>query len=316
MIHLLLSSILATATHQKVAPWVSQNLAPGVSLTTPVKLVSSRETPTDPRVARIEDWGAKVGNHSFIASISTLNKMTVPEMSAMLSATAVQAVARPGNNLLAANDLLLNGWPGIALKARESTQLNVSSFSYRYGRMLITIAAFAPASEGQPKDIEKFLHSLHLGVKGDQNFMGPRMFRFPLGNSMISATFPSKPIVKESTADSTTGFGPLHSFISDYGMRSFMVTYRDLAPKKKVTNELISSEVLKGFQATLTKQQKVMVGTDSGLQSSFSIAGQTIGTFVVFQHGKRVITVLGVEPKVYGDQTLVNPFIKSVRFGK
>ncbi len=316
MTHLLLAPFLATAIQAKSAPWITQNLAPGISVSVPVTLVASHETPIDPRISRIDDWGGKVGNHSFIASITVLNKMSVSEMSSMLSATAVQAVNRPGNSLLDASDLLLNGWSGLGLRARESSQLNLASYSYRYGRILVTVATFAPASDGQSKDTERFLHSLRLAVKGDQVVPGPHMVRFRLGTSSLSANFPCAPIRKDSPVSPSKGLGPIHSAIADYGMRSYMVTYQDVISQKKITNIAISAEVLKGFQATLGKQQPIAMGSDSGLKSTFTFGGQTIGTLVVFQHGKQVITVLEVEPRAYKNHKCVDAFLKSVRFGK
>ena len=291
--------------------WTTVQLAPSITISAPSNLAPSHETPQDPRVVRIDDWGGKIGNRSYIASVTTTKKISIGDANAILSATAIQGVSRPNSAFTKIRDITVSGWAGVAISVNDGSGMRILSRTYRVDQQIVTLALIAPESESKSPEVERYLGSLHVQAKGPTSVPGPELSRYPLGSSGLTAMFPHAPTNKDSRAPSGA---ILHSSISDFASRSFMATYQDL-PKSgpKLTTQSVTSSILIGFRASNVKSLEMKVGKESGLRSDFAIGTTTSGSLLVYRLGKRMISLLSVAPKVYQDGGTIKRFFGSVK---
>lgn len=294
-----------------LSSWANIQLAPGITISAPSNLALSHETPQDPRVLHIDDWGGKVGNRTFIASVTTTKKVSVGDSNAILSATVIQSVSRPNSRLEKMRDVQMSGWSGVLLSVKESDGSRTISKSFRIGERLVTLAVIAPASDSGSSDINRFLDSLKVKERGPSSDLGPELMRFPLGRSGLSASFPHAPAERDSkNADGST----LHSYVSEFVTRSFMVTYQDIPKGKPGPNlKTVGSYVLSGFHATGIRTSSFIAGNSSGERSDFTIGTQAEGSLLVYRLKNRILTLLTLAPREVEDSGTVKRFFRSVK---
>ncbi len=318
---LLAAFLTITFSQQKTPAWTEQVLRGGVKISSPKKLLKKDQKVDDPGLANTEYWAALLDDCVLVVGISDVKAPDKTSTSELFSGAVAGSAAAKDSAIIGEKDLLLQGWPGIAVTVRDADGSVSASRIYRVGNLFVQLAAFYDAGEKRPASADQFLASLKFASDGEQKTAGPVLTRFPLGDSGMSALFPRAPEKTQKDIGKGAAKGPMYVFSSDHAVRSLQVAYRDLPVTTQPTDEeadaarvAIAEEVVASFHGKKTSQKDETVGSDQGLRVNFDVMKVATGTILVYLHGTRVVTLVEIGPKAYVDDATVDTFMHSVQF--
>jgi len=311
--------LLATSQGSKTPPWVDQTLS-GVKVSCQKIFKPGAQQVKDPAMSKVEFWQAQTQECVFVVGVSTIKNPEKTHTSALMSGTAAGFSEGEGTTITGMKDLVLQGWPGIAITVRQSYDVVGAGRIYRCGNQVVQVCGFYPSNFPRPAAIDKFLDSLRLPSDGDLKVAGPVLTRFPLGDSGLTALFPREPDHIEREVGKGTAKGPMHLYSSDYAIRSFQVAYRDIPFTKPPTSDeldtalvMIADEIVSGLQGKKTKSKDETVGEDPALSVDFNAEGGAVGKVLVYMHGNRMIALIVFSPRAYSDPATIDTFLHSVQ---
>jgi len=316
-----LTPLLALCAIQGQAPvdWTEQTLTGGITLSAPVKLALSSSKPQGPDLSRSDLWMGSKANCVFIVSIAEMKDPAKLSTPTALSGVATGIFQKPGMVILGDKDLVLQGWPGIAVTGVSSTGGAAATRIFRCGDLVVTVGVSFPVSGPRPPEVDRFLDSLHLPITGALTNTGTEMKRFPLGNSGISVLMPGEPTLHDVPISTAAGQQTLHGYLSQYGMRSYLVGYIDM-PKSPTdadlqqARDIVAGQFVKPLQGKITAPKDFVSGPDHGFSFEFTTEGRLKGKFLVYLHKSQIIYVLEMAPRAYDYAKQVDRFLLSVEF--
>jgi len=313
--------ILIAAQGSNAPVWTEQTFTGGIKVSAPKRMTSNPQKVDDPGMSKVEYWQCVSENCVLLLSVSTLKNPAKSETSALFSASTAGFSAGKDVAITGMKDLLVQGWPGIAVTVRQPDGIIGVTRTFRSKEFLIQGCGFYAMDIKRPPEVDKFLDSFRFPTDGEAKAAGPAMTRFPLGTSGLTALFPREPENHESQVGKGASQGPMYVYSSDYGMRSFQVAYRDVPFPKPPTHEemdvarvAIAEDIIASFRGKKVSQKDDKIGTDQGLLVDFAIGNEATGTVLVYMRGNRMVTLVIMGPRAYVDSKTVDLFIHSVEW--
>jgi len=323
LVHALAFVLTAQATGQK---WLDQTFLNGVTFSTPVALkkYDLSKSKKAPGVETMEIWtGTDKGTTYFMETFkppmgSKDNTATI--LSGFLS--GLQESHK--GDIDGEKNLLLQGWPGVAVTTVGPTGLTIATRCYFVnGWVLESSCAFATALP-RPASCDQFLNSVHLPKDGTMKATGPVLYRYPLGDSGISVVLPSEPEESDFTAHAWGTSVKTRNYGSEYCYRIFVAGYFSLPASTKDPSasdvsefyKKIADEATGEMGATKVSDKEISVGDDKALLREVSMPHGMGGSMEFVYHKRQCVMMMIFGPKAYKDPDTVNGFLNSILFGK
>jgi len=318
---LLAASYLLLAAQKGVAAkWQTQTFSEGVSLEVPALLKRNLETVKDPDMTTIDLWVGVEGQSAYVVSIGHLREPEKAETSHLFSVNVGGMIRAEASKLVGQRDLVIQGWQGLATTFRTSDGITCAARTLRIKNCLIQIMGTFDAKTGRPPQVDRFLNSLKLPDQGDLKEPGAILTRYPLGESGLSALFPTAPQLKETLMGKGTKTVPMFAYSAEYALRTFTVAYLDFPIETKPTDEELDKArydftelILTGSKGKKGKQTDEMVGDAPGLLTEYAIGDIAKGRVLVYFQGTRVVFVCEVAPRGYDAPKTIETFFHSVQ---
>lgn len=300
--------------------WNTQAFDEGLSVSTPVPLVDTKYTNSDPKFSSVKVYGGSTASYALGVSVGRMKDISASQTSVQFSSAAKYLSTTPGAVVVGVRDVLLQGYPGQAITVSQNGGATFVARNYRFGGMFASLFGFYRSPGSRPPEIDRFLDSLHFSTTGPLTMAGPELTRYPLGDSGLSALFPRQPDHKDALIGTGSEAGTIHAYTSDYGLRSFMAGYGELpsTPAKSSVTDVVSKArqvtdaLLAIVHGKVEKQRTEQIGSDQGLYTQFVYHEQARGSVLVYVHSTRIIIVIEYAPKVYEDSKTVEAFLHSV----
>jgi len=301
--------------------WIKQTFLDRVTVSAPEKLAKlDLGDPPENAGATLDLWIGKIGNCAFEVSAQVV-KDPKRLKSALDLSEFVEGMVKPQSRIVAERDILVQGWQGLAITFELKNGYTMVARAVYCGDAVIAATCIYPSNEARPSSIDRFLDSLTFRKAGDQIQAGAPLFRYNLGDSEISALFPSKPTPYDAPLSHLPNAQIMHRFSSEYSLRVFVVIYRDRPGTGSISDKDRSSlysaatnEVLDSLDAKAGNQHEFKVGADIGVRTEFKAAGHANGESVVFLHGRHLVTLIEFGPEVYEARLTIDSFLRSVEF--
>lgn len=318
---LLTASYLFLAAQKDVAVnWKTQTFAEGVSLEVPIPLNKSPKAFKDPGMTTVELWAGLDGVTSYLVTVGHLRDPEKTKTPQLFSASAAGLISGGKGTLIGQRDLLLQGWPGLATTVRGDDGLSLAGRTFRTKDCFVQIGVTFLTAAGRPPAADRFLNSLKLPGEGDLKEPGPVLSRYPLGESGLSAIFPSPPELKETPMGKGAKTATLFAYSADYALRTFSVAYLDIPTTEKHTDDEadkarydLTDEIVAGFGGKKGKQMDENIGEEQGLLTEFTVQNDEKGRVLVYLLGARVVIVLEIAPRGYEVPKSIEAFLHSVQ---
>lgn len=313
------SYLLLAAQSGSPAAWKTQTFTEGVSVEAPVTLLKSTDKVVDPGMKSFEVWSGSKGLTTFIVSVTRLRDPENVPTGNLFLGCAQGVLPDDHTKVIGLKDLVHRGWPGMALTVRSEDGISLVTRTFRTPEFMIQVCASFFAHV-RPPEIDRFLNSFRLSSEGDLKEPGAVLTRYPLGDSGITALFPSVPIAHDRTIGKGAKTSTMHSFAAMYALRIFGVAYVDLPIEAKPTtdNELdkarydITELILDDMKGKKGKQSDDKVGEDQGLLTEYTTGPDQKGRLLVFIRESRAVVLAEFAHRLYDAPKTIDAFLHSV----
>lgn len=306
---------------QKAQIWMEQTLEPGLTVSAPLKLTKSPQKSDSTSLVKSTLWEAETKGYMLFVEAGVIKDPEKTSTSSLMSDTASNLVESESDLVLGSRDILLQGWPGLAVSVKQKDGSIVAMHFFRMGSTAVSLVAVFDAAKPRPAEVDRFLDSLHLPSNGTQNIAGPELSRFPLGDSGLSALFPSKPEADKEDVKDSGGSGTIYSFNSDFSLRNFTVGFQDISiasaiplvgnklteAESKSTENLVGS--LKGKKVL---QRSELVGKYKALYTEYAFPNKAKVRVLIYLVESRFIFFLIADAMGYDDPKTADLFFHSV----
>lgn len=311
-------SLILFAATQSRTDWVEQSFDGGFKTSAPVVLQKAPQGIADPGVARADMWQASSGGIDYLVMTSDLKDPESITTAEAFTGIVTGLFKRPGVTIQGQRDLLLQGCPGLAMKGGRKGGKVASLHLFRSGDSIATFVAAYPAAESAPDVVVRFFASVKLPKKGTLTEPGPEMTRYPLGDSGISAMFPTKPEAHDIPLATINGEPQtLHGYVANYAFRAYIVGYIANAQKLddaalKVAKGIMSDGFVKAHHGKLLGSKDLVVGSDKGFVCEFTDDHEQRSRIWVYLHGSKLVYVFLTTPAVFDNAKAGDSFLNSV----
>jgi hypothetical protein len=302
----------------KVATWKPSSIGSGIRVDFPVP--PERQTVEDEDLGiKVDAWQAVHQGKILFSAVHQVipSRLTGPPDEWLAES---QNSALEGDTLTAQKDILINGWPGLAFRARTAGGGIILGHAVVVKERLVILRVQGPSSSVDAP-ANRFFTSLRLPSslgRGSQVTAGPLWQRHSLSASRISAEFPTPP------GDILTAEGIKRVATARYGNRVFNVFY-DQHPAATPGESMSPGQAIDALKRTNEeavasfggqKPQSRLIDTPDGKRwrtTFVNAEGTYFGQSDTFSLHGRTIRLMAVVPLCLAKSPELDRFFSSVK---
>jgi len=319
------AAVIGQVQPQTAKNWTEQTLSEGIKVSAPVtikRLDFSQAAPVK-GPGHIDMWRGLSDESTYQFSTFFPKSDYKGSDSDMLSQFVEGMFKSAPGHIEGVRNILVQGWRGVALTYVTDKGITAATHAILLPRKIVSLAASYVSGQKRPDGVDRFLDSLKFPTDGTEKTAEPPLSRFSVGESGLSALFPSVPVLSDTIVNGKNVNPTGHTYSAKYCLRTFSVTYSNLpanAPdiSSAQANEVYSSlldEMLGELKGKQTKQRDIGFGSDVGLYREFvSAENEVMGSIAVVLHRRQIVILLEAAPKGYPDPASIDAFYKSLEF--